>query len=100
MKQLTITLLTFLALNSTAYALDLETQQYNVSVAQDTLNKAQAEFDAASEKVKLQQQRIAQEQATLKDLQKQQGAAKQDVAKAQENLDKQYKALDEAWKLK
>lgn len=100
MKYLSLISLAFFVMSTPALARDVETQQYNVGVAQDTLNKAQADLDAASEKVKLQKQRIAQEQAILKDLQKQQEAAKQEHHKAKANLDKQQKALDEAWKRK
>lgn len=100
MKTKLSALLLALVFCTSALARDVETQQYNVGVAQETLNKAQADLDAASEKVKLQKQRIAQEQAILKDLQKQQEAAKQEHNKAKANLDKQQKALDEAWKHK
>lgn len=100
MKHLILLLLTLFTLNTSALARDVETQQYNVGVAQESLNKTQADLDAANEKVKLQKQRIAQEQAILRDLQKQQEAAKQEHNKAKANLDKQQKALDEAWKHK
>lgn len=86
-----------LAIPINALARDVANEQYMMTVAQKNYDNAQAELDNATLTLKKQEKVLAQEQLLLKKEQEKQSAAMLKLNKAKEQLERQQKALEEAW---
>jgi hypothetical protein len=86
-----------LAISTNALARDVANEQYMVTVAQKNYDNAKAELDNATLTLQKQEKVLAQEQLLLKKEQEKQAAATLKVSKAKEQLEKQQKALEQAW---
>ena len=86
-----------IAISINALARDVANEQYKVTVAQKNYDNAKAELDSATLTLQKQEKVLAQEQLLLKKEQERQVAATLKVSKAKDELEKQQKALEEAW---
>ena len=86
-----------LAISINALARDVANEQYMVTVAQKNYDNAKAELENATLTLQKQEKVLAQEQLLLKKEQDRQAAATLKVSKAKEQLEKQQKALEQAW---
>jgi hypothetical protein len=86
-----------IAIPINALARDVANEQYMVTLAQKNYDNAKAELDNARLTLQKQEKVLAQEQLLLKKEQDKQAAAILKLSHAKEQLEKQQKALEQAW---
>lgn len=86
-----------LTISINVLARDVANEQYMVTLAQKSYDNAKAELDNATLTLQKQEKVLAQEQLLLKKEQDKQATATLKMSKAKEQLEKQQKALEQAW---